>query len=142
MALALRGHHAVCIFGFRGLGYSPEFAANMAHVVEAIRDPQPGVEIELVVQSDSICAACPHVDGPRCSRDPDADARVGSHDRRVLERLGLAPGTRLSPDRLVARVAGRVAPQDLPHLCSGCPWLPLGYCQEGLARQRAARGVA
>lgn len=136
--LKIRAHHLLCMFGFRGLGYSAAFIENMRSVVDSFFS-QSGVEVELAAGRDVICAACPHMADGKCAAEEGADHAVRSRDREVLRRLGLAPGDRLSSSSLARLVADRIDPSALPDICAGCRWLAAGYCQEGLRNFRKER---
>lgn len=128
----LRGHHLLCLHGFRGLGYSPEFIANMQAVKDRLLD-SPAIEVEVAVTPDDICSACPHLADNRCSKKEDSETRISAKDAEVLRRLSLSPGDRLTAGDLFARVAERCA-GGLSDLCSSCNWYPLGWCEEGIKR--------
>lgn len=138
--LKVRAHHLLCMFGFRGLGYSAEFIANTRAVVGAFLS-EPGVDVEVVAECDAICSACPHMradaDGGRgCATREGAEAAVRAKDELVLARLGLLAGERRPSASLARLVADRIAPEALCEICGGCRWLPAGYCAAGLARHR------
>jgi hypothetical protein len=126
----LRGHHLVCAFGFRGHGYSPAFAENMGRILRAL-EAAPDTPVRVVDVPDGICAAFPPDQPPHCE-----EPQVVARDRAVARAVGLEPGGVLAWGELRHRVARSLGPADLPHLCATCPWLPLGYCAEGLARAR------
>jgi hypothetical protein len=134
--IRLRGHHLLCLYGFRGLGYSEEFIANMTALLEGI---QRGPErlVELVEEADDICRACPHLRNSGCAKKgEESEARVREHDGRILRRLRLAKGRILPAGEAFRLLARSTAPDDLPELCQRCEWLALGYCQEGLREHR------
>ena len=62
--MKLRGHNLLCIQGFVGKGYSPEFVANMTRVVEALGDAAP---VTVIDAPDDLCTACPHLRASGCS---------------------------------------------------------------------------
>jgi len=55
-------------------------------------------------------------------------------DHEVLRRLGLKVGDRLRWREILSRIRTSVTGDDLPSICGGCRWLPLGYCREGINR--------
>jgi hypothetical protein len=134
-AMRLRPHHLLCSLGFRGLGYSPGFAANMAAILGTLRDA-PETRVALVPEPDSICAAFPADQPCHCGEEA-----VAERDRQVLAALGMAPGESAAWWDLLRRAARAFAPPDLGVLCATCPWLPLGYCQEGLEALRGRPGA-
>ena len=127
---AVRAHHLLCSLGFRGLGYSPAFAENMAAVLRAW-DAAPESPVAVTEAPDVICAAFPPDQPGHCG-----DAEVIARDRRVLQAIGLPSGSVRSWADLRLRVRRAFAPGDLATLCATCPWLPLGHCADGLARLR------
>ena len=139
--LRIRGHHLLCLHGFRGLGYSPEFVANMQAVKDRLLDPT--LEVEVTVSPDDICAACPHLAAGGCSRKGDSEARISAKDSAVLRRLSLSAGDHLPAGTLFALVAERFSRQSrdpvagqagISGLCSSCKWYPLGWCEAGIRK--------
>lgn len=127
-ALPLRAHMALCLLGFRGSGYSPAFIATMHAVQRALReDPDQGVR--LVDEPDRICDACPNLAEAGCTLGgPRHEAHMREHDRKVLARLGFEAGAATTWAEILDRIRASVRGDDLPSLCTTCPWLPLGVC--------------
>ena len=129
----LRGHHLLCVWGFRGLGYNLEFVQNLWDVVgllEATRERDG--EIEIVEGPDDICRACPHLFGVRCRRGGLVrEDKIKAQDAWALIAVDLLPG-RHSWKEVTARVATQVPPERLGQLCGECVWLPQGYCSQGI----------
>lgn len=132
--LPLRAHHVICALGYEGHGYSDAFTANMTRIVtEGLRAPGgDAVQIEIVAAADAICAPCPERRGELCAKQ----AQIAGLDARHGAALGLRAGDRLSWAEAKARVAERVAPEDLEQICDGCAWLGLGLCAAAVARLR------
>jgi hypothetical protein len=66
-----------------------------------------------------------------------------AQDEDVLARLGFARGDVVSWAEVLARVGARLRGADLPSICTTCPWLPLGWCAQGVeavAAEAAPRG--
>jgi uncharacterized protein len=129
--VAIRPHHLLCMLGFRGLGYSAEFAANMRRVVEDLRLDRD-LRLTIAVGCDVICAACPHCREARCSRAVDSAAKSATLDLKVLAKLALEPGARISFGDALRRIEQRVTADDMREFCSDCEWWGLGYCLAGL----------
>ncbi len=129
--LRLRGHHLLCLHGFRGLGYSPEFVSNMAAIHERLRK-FPSTVVEVGASPDDICSACPHISGAGCAKgEGDSELHIAEKDAAVLERLFLYPGDTLSAGTLFKRVASEFD-GSLAEFCPHCTWMALGYCSDGL----------
>ncbi len=127
--IRLRAHHLLCIHGFRGQGYSPLFVANMARLVDRL-GTSPETRVQLVTGADDICSACPHMSGGICGR---SDQHVDDLDFRVRAKLGLETGYTTSWASILETIRDRIDPFRLEEVCSGCKWLDLDYCTNGLA---------
>ncbi|UJF34059.1 DUF1284 domain-containing protein [Paenibacillus hexagrammi] len=127
MIIKLRGHHLLCLLGFRGMGYSPEFCVNMTKIYETLRS-QPETEIEIVEGPDDICAAFPIGD----QRYHCENHTVLSKDAGILERLGIKLGSSWKWADILVTVAAELQPQDIGIICATCPWEHYGVCAEGV----------
>lgn len=134
--LKLRGHHLLCLLGFRGLGYSPGFVLEMGQVKQRL-GTSPQTEVEVQDEPDVICLACPHLRDSRCARDIDAEERVKGKDRRVMAYLDIEKGSVLSWEQVLSRIRQRLDEDTLSRLCATCRWFPIGYCRAGLREVRA-----
>ncbi len=135
--MRLRGHNLLCIQGFVGKGYSPEFVANMTRVVESLGE---GVEVTVTAEPDVLCASCPNLAESGCALHGEgSETGIVSQDRDVMKRLGITEGETLDWSGVVARIAGAIQPDDLDSICGACPWLPLGVCKAGISALRAER---
>jgi|SRR5262245_21599897 len=141
--IRLRGHTLLCLQGFRGEGYSPEFVENMASVHRTLTD-RPETWVEVLASTDVVCGACPHQQASGCTLN-GVRSEEGMHDqdRVVLERLGLKVGDRIRWRDILERIRCSVRGDDLPSICGTCRWLPLGYCHEGIERlaRRLREGI-
>jgi uncharacterized protein len=137
----LRGHHLLCVHGFRGMGYSPAFIHRMGEIVSEVRNHRKDFMIKVVVNLDEACACCPHKGETICEMNADSDLHVTTMDRNVLQHLGLKEGKLYSKQFLVEQTAKRVDPEDLDHLCQGCSWLGYGVCKEGIDQLREKLGI-
>jgi uncharacterized protein len=135
--LRLRGHHLLCVHGFRGMGYSPSFVEKMWEIVKDIRDEEKDFPIQVVVALDDACFTCPHHGESTCQADPNSNEHVMSMDRKVIEHLGIEENEVYLKSQLLRLTARKVRPEDLNHLCDKCSWLPYGVCKEGIANVRA-----
>lgn len=130
--MEIRGHHLLCLIGFRGRGYGPAFIERMVEAQAALVSGGEA-RLTLVDKADAVCSACPYQTEEACRQSAGSEDRLRAKDRAVLELLGVAPGDRLSADTVMELLRNQAAGLDLGLLCSGCEWLSLGHCEEGLA---------
>lgn len=135
--MILRGHHLLCVHGFRGMGYSPEFVDRMAEIVKEVRNVNMDPSIKVVAAFDDACMACPHRGNTRCEANEGSHEHVLSMDEKVIRHLGLEKDKSYSKSLLVELTAAKVNPDDLDYLCEGCSWLSYGLCKEGMANLKA-----
>ena len=132
--MRLRAHHLLCIPGFRGLGYDEKFVKGMRRVVQEIKE-NPDLEIELVKGCDAICSVCPFNMKGLCENEVvGSEERVRERDRQVAVRLDIKAGDVLIIKEVLNLLKEKIKPGDLPVICKGCPWLKMGYCEEGLKK--------
>jgi len=132
--MRLRGHHLICIQGFRGKGYSKSYVDHMSRLVEQLRS-SPDLEVEVADEHDDICMACPFLGENGCQQEgPISEERAHRRDRAYLEKLRLEPGMALAWSGIMAKLKVLIGIDDLEAFCAECEWLPLGYCREGVAR--------
>ncbi|MDQ8736904.1 DUF1284 domain-containing protein [Paenibacillus sp. LHD-38] len=125
MTIRLRGHHLLCLLGYRGMGYSDDFCVNMTAIYETLRQ-EPQTEIEIIIGPDDVCRAYPPDKAYHC------EGAVYGLDEAVLSKLGLVAGIRESWQALCSRVAETMVPEDISRLCTTCPWEKYGVCAEGV----------
>lgn len=133
--LRVRGHHLLCMLGFRGEGYSDPFIANMRRVVAAFSAEPPPL-VQLLAEPDDICVPCPYLSDGACTAEDGADEKTRTMDTAVLDVLGLRAGTLANPEVLLALLRQRMDPEKQACICAGCRWLPKGFCAAGLAKLR------
>ena len=130
--MRLRGHNLLCIQGFVGKGYSPEFVANMTRRVDAL---DHAAEVTVIDEPDVLCDACPNLSSRGCTLHGDGTERgIVAQDRDVMGRLNLDTGQTLTWGEILERIRQSIQPDDLDDICGSCPWLPLGHCKDGLRR--------
>jgi len=130
--MKIRGHHLLCLQGFRGLGYNDEFVQKMKKI-KRILENFPYMKIKIVNQTDTICKACPHQEFNRCKFSIQSNNNVIKMDNMVFEILGIKPGTELSYLEILKLLASKIKKEDLLEICANCQWISLGYCIEGIS---------
>lgn len=134
--MILRAHHLICILGFRGLGYSKEYVANMSKIVGQLRS-SPETLIQVVSNPDDICAPCPFLREGGCQeRGPESEEVVRNRDYAVMEKFNVMAGDKISWAEVENRIRSSISAEDLDRICQDCQWLPQGYCAAGLKRLR------
>jgi len=140
--IRVRGHTLLCLQGFRGEGYSPEFVSNMAAIHQELTG-SPDRQIEVIASPDAVCAACPHRQSSGCTINGErSEEEMIEQDYEVIRRLGLKAGDRLRWEELIERIRGSVNGDELASICGRCRWLPLGYCRAGITRLRGLSPAA
>lgn len=131
-AIRLRGHMLLCLQGFRGKGYSEDFVQNLVRIHKELAE-NPQLFIEVVESPDDVCQACPHLSPSGCMmKGETSEQEMQAQDRHVLSLLELKSGSRVSWSEILKRIQASIKGSDLPSICGQCPWLPLGYCREGI----------
>jgi uncharacterized protein len=133
--IQLRGHHLLCLLGFRGMGYSEAYAANMTRVYNRLRD-EPDTAVTIVAGPDELCACFPPDAEPHCE-----NASVRLLDERVLGRLDLQIGSTLPWTAVIERVRGNIEPDDINVLCETCQWRSYGVCEAGIRTIKSGAGL-
>lgn len=139
MVRVLRGHHLLCVHGFRGMGYSPDFVQQMDRIVKDIRDTEKDFPIQVVAGLDDACMTCPNRGESVCQAAPGSNEHVLSMDEKAIRHLGLNHGETYQKSELVALTADKVDPSDLDYICKGCSWLSYGVCKEGIEDLKKAK---
>ncbi len=131
----LRGHHLLCLPGYRGMGYSPEYVANMTRLHQALRQ-SPNTEIVLVEGPDDLCKKFPNYLPYHCE-----DTNIYQRDAAILAQLGVAIGEHVAWGELEKAIAQNMIPNDIHTLCHTCSWRSYGVCVEGLEDIRSGKGL-
>ena len=127
--IKLRAHHGMCLAFFEGKGYNDGFTASMQAILTQLKQENPCLEV--VAETDSICAACPHLANGFCE---NADL-VQSYDRQVLSLCGMEEHTLSDWESFSARVAERILSQGKrKDICGGCQWSAICTAKEHLYR--------
>lgn len=127
--LKFRPHHFMCTLGFEGKGYSDEFVANYSKIAEQLRGPLGDqTEIEVVNQTDSICAPCPHRREALC----ETQEKITKLDNAHAEILNLIPGEVLTWQEAKQRIKNSMTLERFHAACEPCAWKKLGVCETAL----------
>ncbi len=132
--IELRAHHLLCILGFRGLGYSEEFVANLKKIITVFR-VDGNREVRLIHWCDDVCKYCLHNIEGRCQKKNGfAENSPTMMDLNLFEKLGISSGTVVQFNRVMALIKERIDLNFMKSICRDCEWKNLGYCEDGLKR--------
>ncbi len=131
--IKFRPHHFLCNLGFQGNGYSPEFTENF-RLINALTVGAAGdagrVEIEVTLETDSICGPCPNRNQSRCATQDKIDRLDEAH----AEILSLKDGERLTWVEALARIKKEFSLEKFHKACAPCSWKDSGYCESALRK--------
>ncbi|HEX3076849.1 MAG TPA: DUF1284 domain-containing protein [Lachnospiraceae bacterium] len=116
LSYRLRPHHALCITFFEGKGYSTEFVENMIQVIQGLED---NAFVQLTVEEDAICIACPNNNKQRCT----SGDKVMRYDQAVLSLCQLKEGQKIRWKELNELAKERIIRAGkLQTVCGDCQW--------------------
>lgn len=118
-AFTLRPHHGMCISFFVGKGYSDDFTAHMASIINVLsEDPL----ICLSSTTDVICKKCPNNTDGVCT----TDEKAAQYDREVLKRCKLEDGVCMRYSDFSQLVHKHILHRGLrEEICGDCQWSAL-----------------
>lgn len=131
----LRGHHLFCLLGYRGMGYSKEYAENMTRLHQTLRN-NPKTMIKLVNGPDQLCEKYPNTAEYHCQND-----EIYERDAAILSKLGLKIGQILSWTEIESHVRNYIVPSDIQTICVTCSWRAYGVCEEGIKESIEGKGL-
>ncbi|UOF90043.1 DUF1284 domain-containing protein [Fodinisporobacter ferrooxydans] len=131
----LRGHHLLCLLGYRGMGYSREYVENMTQLHHTLRTA-PETEVLLVAGADDLCEKFPEFQTCHCD-----DRNIHERDAAVLKRLNLQIGQKMRWEDMLQRIGNNILSKDIGTLCNTCSWRSYGVCEEGIKDIKAGKGL-
>lgn len=134
--IKLRGHHIFCLLGYRGMGYSEEYAKNMTKIHTTLRE-RPDTLVQIIKGPDHLCAKFPDDQPYHCE-----DHGIYLRDADILKRLGLKFGDVLPWREAERRIRLHVVPSDIAVTCKTCSWRSYGYCEQGVQRAIDGAGLS
>jgi hypothetical protein len=128
----IRGHHFLCILGFRGLGYDEKFVENMDKIIIKLNNEQDML-IKVVDNVDNICSMCPNNVNGECKTERFPGS-VRERDRAVLKILGIEVKEVIRYIDILNKIKENMTEEKMVKICKDCEWFSLGYCLEGLKK--------
>jgi len=116
--IKLRAHHLLCIQGFQGYGYSPEFAEEFGKIRDSLYKEDPIVQV--VEGMDNICKHCPNRSEEVCKEHLN---KVTEMDRTVFEMMGIPKDMKVRFLNAIS-AANKVfnSKEKLDMVCGKCRW--------------------
>lgn len=131
MPILFRPHHFLCALCFQGKGYSPAFVKNFQAIMDKLNYRNGGATpINIVRETDSICAPCPHRQAALCA----SEANVQTLDRKHAAALKLSGTETLTWDEAKQRIKENISLNVFHETCSGCDWKASGICEQALTK--------
>jgi hypothetical protein len=123
MPVRLRGHHFLCMLTYKGLGYTPDFVANMTALIADISAGRP---VMLIEGPDDICQGLDAEGRLVCDHDC-SKAETRDLDHLAVKEVSVLLGHALdAPFRLsakkVAAMRAAFAAGSIRSGCAECPW--------------------
>lgn len=134
--IRLRGHHLLCLLGYRGMGYSPAYVENMTKVQRQLRTNEL-TRVQIVAGPDDLCEKFPS-DEQHCHC---LDANVHQRDMNILQTLQIEIGEERTWQDIEDNIRQRIVPDDVATFCHTCPWLSYGVCRDGIERIHNGLGL-
>ncbi|KAA5806948.1 DUF1284 domain-containing protein [Thermoanaerobacterium thermosaccharolyticum] len=132
--MIIRGHHLLCMLGFKGLGYDEEFIKNMDKIVKKLKN-DGDVFIKLVDNVDNICEQCPNNFSGVCKNEHHKDS-IKEMDDAVLESIHIKPGESMKYSEIMANIKLFMTEDIMNDICRNCSWKEYEYCVDGLKNLR------
>ncbi|MFU0782059.1 MAG: DUF1284 domain-containing protein [Thermoanaerobacterium thermosaccharolyticum] len=128
--MILRGHHLLCMLGFKGLGYDSDFIKNMDTIIKKLKDDDD-VLIKLVDNVDNICEKCPNNLSGVCKNEHHRDS-IKEMDDAVLKVIQIRPGESMKYSEIATNIKLFMTEDIMNGICRNCSWKGYGYCVDGL----------
>lgn len=112
----IRPHHGLCLFFFKGKGYSSDFVKNMSNIKKEL-EKNPLVCV--TSQTDIICNKCPNNMVGTCN----TENKVAQYDSQVLLRCSLSDGDTIPFHTFRNLILHNIIlPGKREEICGNCQW--------------------
>jgi len=126
MNIQFRPHHFLCALCFQGKGYSPGFIKNFSTIMQQLNNPlNEEIIIEVVDETDSICAPCPNRRKKLCTEQ----TKIVKLDLGHASVLNLKNGDKITWKEAKQRIKNLLRIEQFHEICSPCEWKKLGLCE-------------
>lgn len=121
-SIKIRAHHLLCMQGFQGYGYSPEFERKMDEIINYIKS-HPHCKLQVVADVDILCQHCPHQEDGRCNKSTYSNSFIIDMDFLILKKLDIKERREELAQNLFLQVNEVFKDQDdLKDICGNCSW--------------------
>lgn len=123
-SVRMRGHHLLCMLGWKGVGYTPAFTINYNKIIERLKTET--VTIEIIEGKDDICAPLnsENYEGYHCE---DEDVLI--RDKKALDDINRTLGLNLTigsqfeiSEIYLADMRALFQKYEIRSACAGCSW--------------------
>lgn len=129
MTMQFRPHHFLCALCFQGEGYSLDFIKNFSSIMQQLNTPLGNqTTIEVVAETDSICAPCPSRREALCTQQD----KISKLDKAHAEILHIEPGDKITWENAKGKLADFMTLEKFHAACAPCEWKKLGICEKVL----------
>lgn len=124
--IPFRPHHFLCTLCFQGKGYSPDFIRQYKKIHATLSEPEgDGVALQVVNETDAICAPCPHKRGRVCA----TETKIKQLDTAHANALTLIEGETLTWGEAKIRIQNQLTLEIFHDICEPCSWKSYGLCE-------------
>jgi len=121
--IKLRAHHLLCIPRFYHGGYDEEFADNMKHICQTIRQ-NPKTKIKVVIGApDDLCNKCPYLHKNNCVQSPAIGKWVVSQDKKTAKYLNLKNQSIYNAKEVFNLSMDKINNKTIKSVCKNCIFL-------------------
>lgn len=122
MILTFRPHHLLCIQGFIGYGYSPDFVRYLTHICTILKE-DPDTKVRITDSVDDICCHCPYNNNGVCTKYSSAMADIKNMDTMVLRMLNIEIDVIYKFSDLKKRIDSTIRYRETAdQICGNCQW--------------------
>jgi len=134
--ITIRAHNLICLQGFEGKGYSPEFIELMDRIHRYLSNNR-GARVIVTNRPDNFCHSCPHLDGETCMGMPShSRSEIGDlpdsatlMDNRVFEILEITPEAVYVWGEILNKIEQNLLPVHMDYICGTCEWRESSHCE-------------
>jgi len=125
--IELRAHHLLCLQGYEGKGYSPEFVTEMSKLATMFAQA-PDTTFTLINGADDICRNCPHLVDEKCIHPNPPEPQ----DAKVIKYFDLVIGEQYSYKAATDIIKQKINADIFMDICGTCDWNSATQCRSAL----------